>query len=167
MISQDDEKSEDGAEGENDDDDEFDDDDDEDYDLDIPDDSEDENRSEYDPDFGFKWLEPINVGASSTAHLDEHGKPKNVAYCEAKLIRRGQMRDDFHGQMERPSTETSKLAFDLFDRYGRLRPEFKAHSVIKGSGVWGQELDHGDMLLIEEVFVDKDHRRQGAWSKND
>lgn len=159
VISQDGEQSENGAEGESDDDDEFD--DDEEHYLDFLDDSEDEDRSENDPDFNFKWLEKIDVEASCTAHLDEHGEPKRVAFCEAKLIRRDQMRDDFHDQMEQPSRETSLLAFDLFDRYGRLRPEFKTHSVIKGNGVWGQELDHGDILLIEQVFVDKDYRRQG------
>lgn len=84
-----------------------------------------------------------------------------VAYCEAKLIRRNQIRYDFYGEMEQPSRETSMLAFDLFDRYGRLRFEFKAHPVIKGSGIWGKELDLGDILLIEEVKINKDYRRQG------
>jgi GNAT superfamily N-acetyltransferase len=135
-------------------------------DLDVDDDinegtSEDEDRSEFDPDYDFNWLEPIDVEVTRTAHPDEHGKPMMVAYCNAKLIRRGQMRDDFYGQMEQPSRETSMLAFDLFDRYGRLRTEYKTHPVIKGTGVWGQELDHGDILLIETVFVNKDYRRQG------
>ncbi|KIW66171.1 hypothetical protein PV04_08372 [Phialophora macrospora] len=141
-------------------------DDDDERDLDIEDDnnediSEDEDASEFDPDYEFKWLEPIDVEVISTTNTDEHGKPMRVAYCTAKLIRRGQMRDDFYGEMEQPSRETSLLAFDLFDRYGRLRPEFKTHPVIKGTGVWGPELDNGDMLLIEEVFVNEDYRRQG------
>ncbi|KAL6240818.1 hypothetical protein RBB50_012233 [Rhinocladiella similis] len=127
----------------------------------IEDTSEDEDRSEFDPDYEFKWLEPIVVEVTHTATPYEHGEPKNVAYCNAKLIRRDQMRGDFDGEMEQPSRETSMLAFDLFDRYGRLRPEFKTHPVMKGTGVWGQELDHGDILLIEEIFVDKDYRRQG------
>ncbi|KIW33877.1 uncharacterized protein PV07_00692 [Cladophialophora immunda] len=154
-----------GAEHESEDDDEIDDGYDE-SDMDVEDDSnedtsEDEDRSDFDPDYEFEWLEPIVVEAIPTANLDEHGEPMRVAYCDAKLIRRGQIRDDFYGQMEPPSNETSMLALDLFDRYGRLRSEFKTHPVIKGTGVWGQELDHGDILLIEEVFVNKDYRRQG------
>nr|KAK5441256.1 hypothetical protein LTR18_007100 [Exophiala xenobiotica] len=129
--------------------------DDDEYDI------EDEVRSEFDPDFEFKWLEPIDVEVLSTISLDDCGKPMSVAYCHAKLIRRNQMRDDFYGEMEPPSRETSMLAFDLFDRYGRLRSEFKAHPFIKGTGIWGKELDHGDLLLIEDVFVKKDYRRQG------
>ena len=128
--------------------------------YDDEDNDEDEDRSEYDLDFEFKWLEPIDVEVYSTANLDKYGEPKKVAYCEAKLIRRNQMRDDFYEQMEAPSRDTSMLAFDLFDRYGRLRSEFGTHPVIRGTGVWGQELGHGDMLLIETMFVNKRYRRQ-------
>ena len=163
MIDEDDEQGEGDEEDESGDDDENDqdvEDDDDDDDEDDEDNDEDEDRSEFDPDFEFEWLEPIDVEVTSTANLGECGEPKQVAYCKAKLIRRNQMRDDFYGQMEPPSRETSMLAFDLFDRYGRLRSEFKTHPVIKGTGIWGQELDRGDMLLIEEVFVNQDYRRQ-------
>lgn len=45
------------------------------------------------------------------------------------------------------------LAFGLFDRYGRLKKAFKDHVIQKGSGVWGDEFDSGDLLLIEEVCI--------------
>jgi hypothetical protein len=155
VIDEDDEQGEGDEEDESGDDDENDQDvEDDDDDEDDEDNDEDEDRSEFDPDFEFEWLEPIDVEVTSTANLGECGEPKKVAYCKAKLIRRNQMRDDFYGQMEPPSRETSMLAFDLFDRYGRLRSEFKTHPVIKGTGIWGQELDRGDMLLIEEVLVE-------------
>jgi GNAT superfamily N-acetyltransferase len=160
VIDEDDGQGEGDEEDESDDDDENDQDVEDDDDGDDEDNDEDEDRSEFDPDFEFEWLEPIDVEVTSTANLDECGEPKKVAYCKAKLIRRNQMRYDFYGEMEPPSRETSMLAFDLFDRYGRLRSEFKTHPVIKGTGVWGQELDCGDMLLIEEVFVNQDYRRQ-------
>jgi GNAT superfamily N-acetyltransferase len=67
--------------------------------------------------------------------------------------------------MEEPSRETSLLAFDLFDRYGRLRSEFKDHPIRKGSGVWSKELDTGDILLIEEIKIDKAYRRRGLGKK--
>jgi len=119
-----------------------------------------DDRSEDDVDFEFMWLEPIDAEMTSTSTLDERGEPKNVAHCKAKLIRRGKIHDDFYAEMEQPSRETSMLAFDLFDRYGRLRPEFKTHPIIRGTGVWGQEIDRGDILLIEEIFVNQACRRQ-------
>jgi hypothetical protein len=65
----------------------------------------------------------------------------------------------------KPSRETSLLAFDLFDRYGRLRSEFKDHPIRKGSGVWSKELDTGDILLIEEIKIDKAYGRRGLGKK--
>ncbi|KAK5048586.1 hypothetical protein LTR84_005677 [Exophiala bonariae] len=166
VLSQRGEQSKSNAENENDDDQDDDDKGEMDFEGDYyEDNSEDECRSEYDVDFEFKWLEPIDVKAISTSRLDEDGKPMRAGYCNAKLIRRGQMRDDFYGEMEQPSRETSMLAFDLFDRYGRLRSEFKTHPIIKGTGIWGQELDGGDILLIEKVFVKNEHRRQGLGRK--
>lgn len=63
------------------------------------------------------------------------------------------MRESFWLELEEPSAETSSLAFDLFDRYGRLNPEYYEHEFRKGSGVWGNELNHGDLLLFEELQV--------------
>lgn len=54
------------------------------------------------------------------------------------------------------------LAFSRFDRFGRLRSEFKTHPIMKGIGIWGQELDHGDLLLIEEVFLVKITADEGS-----
>lgn len=36
---------------------------------------------------------------------------------------------------------------------------------MKGTGIWNQELDHGDMLVIEKVFVSKEFHRQGLGRK--
>lgn len=51
------------------------------------------------------------------------------------------------------------------DRYGRLKPEFKAHPIKKGSGIWRSEFDTDDILLIESLKVDKKYRRLGQASK--
>lgn len=67
--------------------------------------------------------------------------------------------------MEEPTRETHDLAFDLFDRYGRLNTEFYEHDINKGTGVWGKELDRGDLLLFEEIRVDAAHRRRGIGAK--
>ena len=63
--------------------------------------------------------------------------------------------------MQAHSRETSRLAFGLFDKYGRLRSEFENHPIIKGSGIWGQELNHGNILFVEHILVSKENRRQG------
>lgn len=63
--------------------------------------------------------------------------------------------------MEQPTEETSALAFDLFDRYGRLKPEFKVHPVKKGSGIWNTELNEGDIFSIESLGINGQYRRLG------
>lgn len=123
------------------------------------------DRSEYDEDHEFKWLEKINVKATPTGVLNTDDQSEVAGYCHAKLIRRGQIRNYFYEELEQPSRETSLLAFDLFDRYGRLRPEFTTHPVKTGTGAWAEELDRGDILLVEEVFVKKDFRRQQLGKK--
>lgn len=90
---------------------------------------------------------------------------REVGSCTAKLIRRSMMRGWFWTEMEAPAQETSDLAFDLFDRYGRLNPEFYKHDVNKGTGVWGKELDHGDLLILERVEIDTAYRRCGIGTK--
>ncbi|KAI1129069.1 hypothetical protein F5Y10DRAFT_277023 [Nemania abortiva] len=67
--------------------------------------------------------------------------------------------------MEELCEETSSLAFDLFDRYGRLDREYCEHKIRKGSGVWGKELDHGDILLFQSINVEPLRRRQGLGTK--
>lgn len=127
---------------------------------DFDDSDESELMSEDNPDYEFKWLENIDVQVFHTRNLDGESKKERVAYCEVKLIRREKIRNGFFYEIEQPSRETSMLGFDLFDRFGRLRSELKSHPVKGGSGIWGQESDQGDLLLIEQIYVDRAHRRQ-------
>ncbi|KAJ4361730.1 hypothetical protein N0V95_001623 [Ascochyta clinopodiicola] len=124
-------------------------------------DEDDHDESEYDSgndEFAdFEWLEQIDGIVKSAG--------KAVAYCNAKLIRRSEIASDFYAELEQPSEETSSLAFDLFDRYGRLKPQFREHSVMRGTGVFQDEFDNGDLLLFESVRVDKTCRRRGLASK--
>jgi hypothetical protein len=53
-----------------------------------------------------------------------------------------------------------QLATDLFDHYGSLGPEFIDHPLRRRSGIWGDELSEGDILLIEEIHVEDPYRRQ-------
>jgi GNAT superfamily N-acetyltransferase len=115
------------------------------------------NGSEFDEFAEFAWLEQMDDTVTCEG--------ATAAYCNAKLIRRDQVRSDFYEEVEQPSQETSKMAFDLFDRYGRLKMEFQAHPFLKGSGVWQDELNDGDILLIEDIRVDERYRRQKLASK--
>lgn len=103
----------------------------------------------------------LSTDVSTISRRAERG----IGSCEAKLIRRSMMRESFWLEMEEPTQETHDLAFDLFDRYGRLNPGFHNHVVNKGSGVWGNELDHGDLLLFEELKVGTAYRRRGIGTK--
>lgn len=125
----------------------------------------DEGRSEFDEFAEFKWLEVMDGVVTCIERSSDGAAEKRVGYCEGKLIRRDQIRAVFYHEMEEPSRETSLLAFDLFDRYGRLRSEFKDHPIRKGSGVWSNELDTGDILLIEEIKIDKAYRRRSLGKK--
>ena len=111
----------------------------------------------------FRWMEQMDgvVLQNNALHPE---KPSQVDYCDAKLIRRSRMYS-FYSDLEQPSQETCRLAFELFDRYGRLKNEFKEHAVKKGSGIWGDELDSGDLLLIEQISLKAPYRRQGLGSK--
>lgn len=113
----------------------------------------------------FDWLEPLNGTVSLAPPDDSKLEHKHAGRGFGELIRRERMRYAFYDQLEQPSEDTSRLAFELFDRYGRLREEFKSHQVKKGSGIWGSELDIGDLLLIEKVYVEPEYRRQGLAQK--
>ncbi|KAF5008711.1 hypothetical protein FDECE_5019 [Fusarium decemcellulare] len=93
----------------------------------------------------YGWLELMSAWAVKG--------DTEVAECEAKLIRRSQIHPKFWTAMEEPDKITSDLAFDLFDRFGRLDPQFYEHPTKKGTGVWNTELDTGDILLIEHIDV--------------
>jgi GNAT superfamily N-acetyltransferase len=99
------------------------------------------------------WLQTIHVTCTLNG--------KNVGSALSRYIIRDRIRANFWRDMEEPCHEMSELAFDLFDRYGYLKDELKNHPVRKGSGVWGEELNKGNLLLIEYIQIDKQWRRQG------
>ncbi|KAI0520845.1 hypothetical protein F5B22DRAFT_598604 [Xylaria bambusicola] len=104
-----------------------------------------------------KWLKQINGFASMSQN--------RVASCDTKLIRRDEIRCTFWAEMDEISKENSSLAFELFDRYGRLNREYREHEVLKGSGVWGHELDDGDILVIETINIEPRCRHHDVGTK--
>ncbi|KAI8718497.1 hypothetical protein NCS52_00628700 [Fusarium sp. LHS14.1] len=105
----------------------------------------------------LQWLERINRVAIL--------KRTRIGRSDAILIRRLQIHHKFWTAMEEPTRQTSELAFELFDRYGRLRKEIREHPVNKGTGVWGKELDGEDILLFESIRIEPGYRRQKIGTK--
>lgn len=126
---------------------------------------DDDSASENDEFAEWDWMEEMEGFVTCVGDSIDVGKPKEVGYCEAKLIRRARIGSIFHHEMEQPSEDTSDLAFEVFDRYGRLKTEFKGHPVRKGTGVWKDELDTGDLLLIEFLRIEKEYRSCGLGKK--
>ena len=122
----------------------------------------DEDNATDEINLDVKWLVPIDISVLSTTSLDRTGKPMKVACCKAKLIARpNNIRQSFYDRMAGASRLTRILAFELFDRYGCLKPQFKENPVFRGTGIWGRELGRENILLIEHVLVNKEYRRQG------
>ncbi|CAI4213881.1 unnamed protein product [Parascedosporium putredinis] len=117
------------------------------------------------PDYSSfrKWLTPIK--ARATIHPDESRPPIQIGEALGFIISRSAIRLEFRDIMEAPHKGTMDLALDLFDRYGRLKEEIREHALRKGSGVWGKELDEGNLVLIEDILVERKHRRKRVGSK--
>lgn len=116
-----------------------------------------------DPYSEFKWLEMIH--GEVRFQPDRCSQETPIADCKAYLIRRKRFAETFWDYMEEPEHELAELAFELFDRFGCLQPKFKDHPIKRGSGVWKDELNDGDILLIGEIRVCRYNRRNGIGSK--
>lgn len=89
-----------------------------------------------------------------------------VANALARYIHREGIRSEFWKMMEEPSEEMCDVAFHVFDRYGTVQTKYRDHPVQRGTGIWGNELDHGPFFLIEKVHVTAlELRRKGVGQK--
>jgi len=104
-----------------------------------------------------RWMQTICV------HCSYEGKEIGRGF--GRYVQRDRIRDSFWRDMEEPCQELSRIAFELFDRYGRLRKELKDHPVQKGTGVWGSELDLESFFVIEDLLIDKEWRRKAIGTK--
>ncbi|KAJ5124023.1 zinc knuckle transcription factor, partial [Penicillium bovifimosum] len=93
----------------------------------------------------FKWIK--NFIAKCTCD------GVTVATALARYIHREGIRSESWERMEEPSEETCGVAFHVFDRYGTVQTKYKDHPVQRGTGVWGNDLDHGPLFLIEKLHV--------------
>jgi GNAT superfamily N-acetyltransferase len=113
-------------------------------------------------DFGefddHPWL-TVLVGVVSTKNGKEIGR------VTAQLIKRPIMRANFHSDMDEPDEELQDLGWTLFDKRGYFKDEYWKHPVMKGSGVWGEELGEGKFLYIRYIKVHDEWRKQGVATK--
>jgi hypothetical protein len=76
------------------------------------------------------------------------------------------MRSEFWEKMEVPSEETCKVAFHVFNRYGTIKAKYKDHPIQRGTGAWGNELDHSPLFLFENLHITElNLRRKGLGQK--
>eukprot|EP00672_Neobodo_designis_P001943 CAMPEP_0174879726 /NCGR_PEP_ID=MMETSP1114-20130205/83405_1 /TAXON_ID=312471 /ORGANISM="Neobodo designis, Strain CCAP 1951/1" /LENGTH=504 /DNA_ID=CAMNT_0016115121 /DNA_START=110 /DNA_END=1624 /DNA_ORIENTATION=+ len=77
-----------------------------------------------------------------------------VGYIEGQLVRRA---DDLVGLADDHSSEMYWMVETLFDYDDiKLRPELKQNSI------WGDALDHGTFVAIEQLELEPSHRGKGA-----
>jgi hypothetical protein len=83
-----------------------------------------------------------------------------VATALAQYIHQEGIRSEFWEKMEVPSEETCDVAFHVFDRYGTVKAMYKDHPVQRGTGAWGNKLDHSPIFLIENLHITELNLRQ-------
>lgn len=74
----------------------------------------------------------------------------------------------FHRVMDIHSRDAQYFGIVIFDAQGKLRPWFTDNPIMRGSGVWGAELNQGALLYVEEISVEPQYRRRGigTWLLN-
>jgi len=76
-----------------------------------------------------------------------------TAELTASYTDRDKIRAYFWCDMLDENDEFNTLVTSLFDRYGLLWPEYYNHPVLKGTGVWGEELGEGGIVVFEKLCV--------------
>ncbi|KAH8814883.1 hypothetical protein F5884DRAFT_770309 [Xylogone sp. PMI_703] len=84
---------------------------------------------------------------------------QSIGICTGILLKRDIITPMFHSMVATAYYETRmehelfNLIFTLFDRFGRFRTVFQEHPVKRGSGIWREELDNGNIVILDSMFV--------------
>ena len=65
---------------------------------------------------------------------------------------------DFLEMMDADDKSLHEMSLTLFDKHSNLRPWLMDGGLRSGSGCWGDELSHGDLLYVQELRVPKEVR---------
>ncbi|VDB96040.1 unnamed protein product [Peniophora sp. CBMAI 1063] len=101
---------------------------------------------------------------SFTLHDDQY--QTKIASLSAHVILR-----DLLGASRRFGREmhvasiSARLFSYLFDSQARLDKKYISDSLMRGTGVWGHELDRGSFLFVTDITVAESYRRQGIASR--
>lgn len=82
-----------------------------------------------------------------------HPKYNEIGYITAVRIERDRCSGMFLEVMD-VDEEMFAIASTLFDKYGEMRPMLVNHEYYRGSGVWGRELNDGQLVIVFGVSVD-------------
>ncbi|EMD30887.1 hypothetical protein CERSUDRAFT_163665 [Gelatoporia subvermispora B] len=106
-------------------------------------------------------LSYLSLSVSHPLHLE-------VARLSAVQINRAHYHGGFLEVIGGVSQELKDFSEALFDKHGRLKYDLINHEYLKGSGVWGREMDNGLLLYIESVMVEASFRNAGlaSWMLN-
>ncbi|TCD67051.1 hypothetical protein EIP91_000613 [Steccherinum ochraceum] len=86
----------------------------------------------------------------------------HIVDIRAFIIRGSLCNGDFSEDM--PTREMGKFAWTLFDRHALLRPEFIQNEWLRGTGCFGAELNRGDFIYVENIYVEQEYRNRGLGS---
>lgn len=100
-----------------------------------------------------KWLMPIV--AYTIIHLDETEAPIKISKALGFIICREAIYLDFYKLMEPLYKGTICLALNLFDCFRWLREDIREHSLRKGSSMWKSKLNNSNLVLIEDIEVER------------
>ncbi|KAG6906119.1 hypothetical protein DXG01_015842 [Tephrocybe rancida] len=78
-----------------------------------------------------------------------------------RILRRAFQRGGFHTFMDDHHADLENLSSSLFNDNGRLKPGVLDGVVHRGTGVWGNELNQGEIVFILEMDVKEQFQSQG------
>jgi hypothetical protein len=110
------------------------------------------------PDINTSTGLQVYFGADHSESDDEPEPTEApLATLRALRITRSAARGEFHLIMDEDSDELHQFSVQLFDNDVNVRPWL--FDGTKGSGCWGKEVDHGDLVYVMDLDVHPDVSR--------
>lgn len=114
------------------------------------------------PSSSNEWLHFIECTATTWNHQQSSTFP--IGRCKASLIRKNELGYQFRDEARSLHWPVCSLIWDVFDPDGNVSPSHTEHLVKKGSGIWKDELNEGNLLVIEKTGVRQAYKKNGIAS---